>query len=183
MAAREPRIVSSAASTESSTPAQMSRRDAVKWLTIAWVGFAAAVGAGATAMLRFLFPNVLFEPPTLFKAGPPSDYAPGVDERWKERYGVWIVRNTTEVYSLIAVCVHLGCTPNWLAAQNKFKCPCHGSGYYISGINFEGPAPRPLERAEIGVSAEDGQIIVDTAVRYLYERGQWGDPKAFVKMA
>jgi len=24
--------------------------------------------------------------------------------------------------------------------------------------------------------------VVDTAVRFLYERGQWSDPKAFVKM-
>ena len=106
-----------------------------------------------------------------------------MDERWKEKFGVWIVRDTNSIYALVAVCVHLGCTPNWLQAQNKFKCPCHGSGYYVSGINFEGPAPRPLERAEIAVSGEDGQIIVDKATRYLYERGQWSDPKAFVKMA
>jgi len=161
----------------------VTRRSTLKWMTLAWTGFAAATAAGLTATVRFLFPNVLFEPPTRFKAGDPSTYSLGVDERWKEKYGVWIVRDTNSIYALVAVCVHLGCTPNWLAAQNKFKCPCHGSGYYVSGINFEGPAPRPLERAEIGVSAEDGQIIVDKATRYLYERGQWTDPKAFVKMA
>jgi len=86
------------------------------------------------------------------------------------------------MYALVARCTHLGCTPNWLQAQNKFKCPCHGSGYYMSGVNFEGPTPRPLERAEIALSSDDGQLVVDTAVRYLYERGQWSDPKAFVKM-
>ena len=161
----------------------VTRRSTLKWMTLAWVSFAAATAAGLTATLRFMFPNVLFEPPTRFKAGDPSTYSPGVDERWKEKYGVWIVRNTTSIYALVATCVHLGCTPNWLPAQNKFKCPCHGSGYYVSGINFEGPAPRPLERAEITISPEDGQIIVDKAVRYLYERGQWSDPKAFVKMA
>ena len=161
----------------------VTRRSTLKWMTLAWTGFAAATAAGLTATVRFLFPNVLFEPPTRFKAGEPSSYALGVDERWKEKYGVWIVRDTNSIYALVAVCVHLGCTPNWLQAQNKFKCPCHGSGYYISGIIFEGPAPRPLERAEIGISAEDGQIIVDKATRYLYERGQWTDPKAFVKMA
>ena len=161
----------------------VTRRSTIKWMVLAWTGFAAATGAGLTATVRFLFPNVLFEPPTRFKAGDPSTYAPGVDERWKEKYGVWIVRDTSSIYALVAVCVHLGCTPNWLQAQNKFKCPCHGSGYYISGINFEGPAPRPLERAEIEVSGEDGQIIVDKATRFLYERGQWSDVKAFIKMA
>jgi len=163
-------------------PDGVTRRSTLKWMTLAWVGFAAATGAGLTATLRFLFPNVLFEPPTRFKAGDPSTYSFGVDERWKEKYGIWIVRNTESMYALVARCTHLGCTPNWLAAQNKFKCPCHGSGYYVSGVNFEGPTPRPLERAEIGVSADDGQLVVDKATRYLYERGQWSDPKSFVKM-
>ncbi len=147
----------------------VTRRSTIKWMTIAWVGFAAATGAGLTATLRFLFPNVLFEPPTRFKAGDPSTYAFGVDERWKSKYRVWIVRNTDTMYALVARCT-------------QFKCPCHGSGYYMSGVNFEGPTPRPLERAEIALSADDGQLVVDTAVRYLYERGQWSDPKAFVKM-
>ena len=53
----------------------------------------------------------------------------------------------------------------------------------MSGVNFEGPTPRPMERVEIEVSTDDGQLVVDTAVRYIYERGQWSDPKAFVKMA
>lgn len=160
----------------------VTRRSTLRWMTLAWVGFAAATGAGLTATVRFLFPNVLFEPPTRFKAGDPATYSAGVDERWKDRYQIWIVRNTEAIYALVAVCTHLGCTPNWLASQNKFKCPCHGSGYYVSGVNFEGPTPRPLERAEVSVSPEDGQIVVDKAVRYLYERGQWTDPKSFVKM-
>ena len=161
----------------------LTRRSTLKWMALAWTGFAAATAAGLVSTLRFMFPNVLFEPPTRFKAGDPSTYALGVDERWKEKYGIWIVRNTTQIYALVATCTHLGCTPNWLPAQNKFKCPCHGSGYYVSGINFEGPTPRPLERAQISLSSEDGQIVVDKAVRYLYERGQWTDPMAFVKTA
>jgi cytochrome b6-f complex iron-sulfur subunit len=143
-------------------------------MTLAWVGCAEAV-AGLTAA------RLWYERPRAPRFKGTRRPWPGV-ERWKEKYGVWIVRSTEAIYALVAVCVHLGCTPNWLAAQNKFKCPCHGSGYYVSGINFEGPAPRPLERAEITLSPDDGQIIVDKATRYLYERGQWSDPKAFVKM-
>ena len=162
----------------------VTRRSTLKWMVLAWTGFAAATGAGLTATVRFLFPNVLFEPPTRFKAGDPSSYALGVDERWKEKYGVWIVRNTNSIYALVAVCVHLGCTPNWLQAQNKFKCPCHGSGYYMSGHQLRGSRARALSSAPRSrFRGEDGQIIVDKAVRFLYERGQWTDPKAFVKMA
>jgi cytochrome b6-f complex iron-sulfur subunit len=62
----------------------------------------------------------------------------------------------------------LGCTPNWLPAENKFKCPCHGSGYYKSGLNFEGPAP--LDRFQITV-AEDGQLVVDKNVAYKMQPG------------
>ena len=160
----------------------ITRRSALRWMTLAWTGFAAAAVAGLSATIRFMFPNVLFEPPTRFKAGVPSSYAPGVDERWKDKYGIWIVRNSNSIYALVATCTHLGCTPNWLPAQNKFKCPCHGSGYYVSGINFEGPTPRPLERAGIEISPEDGQIVVDKAVRFLYERGQWTDPGGFIKL-
>jgi cytochrome b6-f complex iron-sulfur subunit len=161
----------------------VTRRSALRNMTLAWLAFAAATAAGLAATVRFLFPNVLFEPPTRFKAGDPSTYPPGVDERWKEKFGVWIVRSRSAIYALVAVCTHLGCTPNWLAAQNKFKCPCHGSGYYISGINFEGPTPRPLERAQISLSPEDGQIVVDKSFRFLYERGQWNDPLASIKLA
>ena len=71
-----------------------------------------------------------------------------VNERFKAEWGFWIVRSTRYngqdiIYALQSVCTHLGCPPNWLAAEQKFKCPCHGSGFYISGINFEGPRPGP----------------------------------------
>jgi cytochrome b6-f complex iron-sulfur subunit len=138
------------------------------------------MGAALTAMTRFMFPNVLFEPPMTFKGGFPSDYAVGVDERWKEKFGVWIVRSEEAIYALSTTCTHLGCTPNWLAAENKFKCPCHGSGFYPSGINFEGPAPRPLERYKISLSG-DGQLFVDKNAKYQQEKGQWEDPSSFLE--
>ena len=161
--------------------AGVSRRGFLTTIGVAWTAFAAACGAGAVATTRFLFPNVLFEPPQTFKAGPPAEYLVGtVDNRFKEAFGVFIVRNDEGIYALKAVCTHLGCTPNWLEAENKFKCPCHGSGFYRTGVNFEGPAPRPLERYRI-VLAEDGQLIIDKTKSYVYEKGQWGDPESFLK--
>ena len=79
------------------------------------------------------------------------------------------------------MCTHLGCTPNWLSADLKFKCPCHGSGFYITGINFEGPAPRPLERYKIKLS-DDGQILVDKSKVFQQEKGQWEDAEAYLSM-
>ncbi len=163
--------------------AAVSRRGLFSWAAVAWVGFSAAIGGCVTAWGRFMFPNVLYEPPTSFKVGVPDDFPPGiVDERFKETNGVWIVNNDGILYSLIAICTHLGCPPAWLEAQNKFKCPCHGSGYYKDGINFEGPTPRPLERARISIDPSDGQILVDKAQKYLWEQGQWEDPNSYIEL-
>jgi cytochrome b6-f complex iron-sulfur subunit len=157
------------------------------WLAVAWGAFSAASAAALAATGRFMFPNVLNEPPQQFKAGLPSEYGIGVDERWKEKFGVWIVRTNEDLvqkasgfYALLVTCTHLGCTPNYLSAEGKFKCPCHGSGFRTTGINFEGPAPRPLERARI-VLAEDGQILVDKSRKFQWELGPWADPEAFLK--
>jgi cytochrome b6-f complex iron-sulfur subunit len=157
------------------------------WMGLAWGAFAAASAAALAATGRFMFPNVLNEPPQQFKAGFPNEYGMGVDERWKEKFGIWIVRTPEDIeqhasgfYAIITVCTHLGCTPNYLSAENKFKCPCHGSGYRLTGVNFEGPAPRPLERARV-VLADDGQILVDKSRKFQYELGQWKDPEAFLK--
>jgi cytochrome b6-f complex iron-sulfur subunit len=96
---------------------------------------------------------------------------------------VWVVNGeyngAPEIYALRSVCTHLGCTPNWLDAEQKFKCPCHGSGFYKDGINFEGPAPRPLERYAIRI-ADDGQLEIDKSKIFQEEKGQWADPACFV---
>ena len=159
------------------------RRDFIKsipWIGIAWGSLVASIGVVLTGSLRFLYPNVLYEPPQQFKIGLPDDFQVGqVSTLFKDRFGVWVVRNEQGFYALISVCTHLGCTPNWLSNENKFKCPCHGSGFYATGINFEGPAPRPLERAAITL-AEDGQIEVDKSRKFLYERGGWDDPASFL---
>ncbi len=159
----------------------LSRRGFFSWAAVAWVGFTAAAGGCLTAWGRFMFPNVLYEPPTSFKVGPPTEFQEDtVDERFVESNGVFVVNEAGTIYALIAICTHLGCPPNWLEAQNKYKCPCHGSGYYRNGINFEGPTPRPLERAAVSIDPDDGQIVVDKAQKYLWERGQWEDPSSFL---
>ena len=162
-------------------PSGFTRRLFLWSLPVGWTAFAAACTASLIASGRSLFPNVLFEPPQSFKAGFPSEYNVGeVDIRWKDAFSVWIVREPEGFYALIAVCTHLGCSPNWLPTENKFKCPCHGSGFYRTGVNFEGPAPRPLERARI-VLADDGQLLVDKSVKFQQEKGEWSSAEAFLK--
>lgn len=154
-------------------------------LAVAFASMAATSLLWLLDLARFMFPNVLVEPPTKFKIGPPSDYPlGGVSTKWLAARGVWIVhtdqyKGRNLIYALASVCTHLGCTPNWLEGEQKYKCPCHGSGFYINGINFEGPAPRPLERVGIKL-ASDGQLEVDKSVKFQEEMGQWEDPNSFV---
>jgi len=158
----------------------VNRRDLLTWT--AWMGVFGFFGMMLTGSLRFLFPRVLFEPPTTFKAGSPGDYAPGeVSEKYKKEQRVWIVRDETGFYAILAICTHLGCTPRWLESEQKFKCPCHGSGFYKSGINFEGPAPRPLERVKIYFD-ENGDLVVDKSTKFRFEWGQWDNPDAYCRV-
>jgi cytochrome b6-f complex iron-sulfur subunit len=155
--------------------------------TMLAVGFWMLGGVSALWTLlsvKFMFPNVLREPPSKFKVGFPDAFPPGqVQEKYKAQYGVWIVNTEyngqPEIFALKSVCTHLGCTPNWLEAEQKFKCPCHGSGYYKDGVNFEGPAPRPLERYAIRLS-DDGQIEVDKSKTFQEEMGAWTDPSCYI---
>ena len=180
--AKKQKFVPKASIGQNSTENTMDRKGFITWLSIGWLAFAGATGGFFTVMIRFLFPNVLFEPPQSFKIGFPEEFVPGsVDIRFKKKYNIWVVRNDDGIYALSTVCTHLGCTPNWLGAERKFKCPCHGSGFRMSGMNFEGPAPRPLERFMIYL-AGDGQIIVDKTKSYKYEKGEWERDESFLKV-
>jgi cytochrome b6-f complex iron-sulfur subunit len=150
-------------------------------VALGWASFAAAMAAMTLGTVRFLIPNVLSEPPSKFKVGFPDGFEEGkVVERYKDQ-NAWIVRHDGKIYALSTTCTHLGCTPNWLEREGKFKCPCHGSGFYISGINFEGPAPRPLERWGVSIG-DDGQIVVDKSKKFQQERGEWTNPESFIKV-
>jgi cytochrome b6-f complex iron-sulfur subunit len=156
-----------------------SRRDFFGRL--GWSGFGIFSTITLLGFVRSAFPRVLFTPPSTFKGGFPNEYTIGeVSERFKQEHRVWIIREADGFYALFAKCTHLGCTPRWLTVEEKFKCPCHGSGFRKSGVNFEGPAPRPLERYRIALT-EDGQLLVDMSVVYRYERGDWEKPGAFLR--
>jgi len=153
-------------------------------LALGFAAMSASLALWTLGSVRFMFPNVLRLPPNKFKVGFPDGFAPGqVETKFKAEFGVWIVNTeyngVPEIFALKTVCTHLGCTPNWLEAEQKFKCPCHGSGYYKDGVNFEGPAPRPLERYAISI-AGDGQIEVDKSKTFHEEMGQWTDPASFI---
>jgi len=159
--------------------ASLKMRRRIIW-TCVW-GFLAA---NFLMFLRFFFPRALFEPETVHNIGYPSDFQIGVNEKYKQAYRIWVVKEPPRLFCIFGRCTHLGCTPDWKEAENKFKCPCHGSGYTPEGINFEGPAPRPMDRCHVELDAQ-GQIIVDTSRLYSWFKAQSGpdhfeDPGAYI---
>jgi cytochrome b6-f complex iron-sulfur subunit len=154
----------------------MSRRLFLR--IIGWGSFFTTLGISIIGTVRFLFPRVIFEQASTFKIGFPNEFkiekevdnsgVLHVYEKWKEEQSVWIVREKNRIYAIYAKCTHLGCIPNYFADERVFKCPCHGSQFYSNGINFAGPAPRPLDRFKIFIG-NDGQILVDKSKTYTFK--------------
>ena len=149
---------------------------------IVWYSIAGFLTTCFLMFVRFFLPRAIFEPSSTFKIGFPGDYALGVDTKYQQMYRIWVDKTSDRLFVVYARCTHLGCTPDWKASENKFKCPCHGSGYDSEAINFEGPAPRPMDRAHVELDAE-GQIVVDTSRLYKWPKGEkneFNDPGAYI---
>jgi cytochrome b6-f complex iron-sulfur subunit len=151
--------VAKPAAGEAASPDRMRRR-------LIWTAIGGYLGVNLLMFLRFFFPRALYEPNTVFSIGYPADFSLGIDLRYQISNRIWVVREPDRIFAIFARCTHLGCTPEWKPSENKFKCPCHGSGYDSEGVNFEGPAPRPMDRAHIELDAT-GKIIVDTSRLYV----------------
>ena len=151
---------------------------------IVWASIAGFLTTCFLMFVRFFLPRSITEPSSTFKIGFPGDYALGVDTKWQQQYRIWVDKTSDRLFVIYARCTHLGCTPDWKASENKFKCPCHGSGYDSEAINFEGPAPRPMDRAEVRLDAE-GQIVVNTAKLYKWPKGEkneFNDDGAYIQL-
>ena len=151
---------------------------------IVWGSVVGFLATSFFMFLRFFLPRSILEPSSTFRVGFPADYALGVDTKWQQQYRIWVDKTSDRIFVIYARCTHLGCTPDWKASENKFKCPCHGSGYDSEAINFEGPAPRPMDRAHVELDAE-GQIVVDIAKLYRWPKGEkneFNDPGAYIPL-
>ena len=140
----------------------IQRRDFVWWSMAGWL---TAMGV---AFARYFFPRALFEPKTQVTIGSPDDFGFGIDTKFQAESRIWVGRNASGLFVILARCTHLGCTPDWKPAENKFKCPCHGSGFDSEGINFEGPAPIPLLRCHLTRDPR-GRIVADKLKLYTFE--------------
>ncbi len=62
-------------------------------------------------------------------------------------------------------CTHLGCTVPWVAAENRFVCPCHASSFDITGDVLSPPAPRPLDIFPVRIENAIVKVDIRRAVK------------------
>lgn len=134
--------------------------DAIDRRSFFWLGCASIAAASAgflVSTIRFLVPNVLYEPPSRFSIGPPADFPPGT-ATFLEDHRLFVFNGPEGFYAISSTCTHLGCSVK--RAAKGFECPCHGSRFDDNGAVVRGPAPKPLSWYALSVSAH-GDLVVD----------------------
>lgn len=121
------------------------------------IGIGAATFGFVGATLRYLVPNVLYEPSRRFTIGSPSEFPPGSVTFLPDRR-VFVFNGADGFFCISSVCTHLGC--NVRHVGTGFQCPCHGSRYDENGRVIAGPAPKPLEWYALSLSSRE-QLVVD----------------------
>ena len=149
-------LISTMSSPVPNPTANVTRRGFVQ-LTFGWLAGAFATAASLAGAVRFLTPNVLYEPSLRFKAGRPEDYPDG-SVTFLEEERVFLIRKGNTYRCLSATCTHLGCTVD--RADSGYHCPCHGSVFDDMGVVKGGPAPRALEWFLVTLS-KDSRLLVD----------------------
>jgi Rieske Fe-S protein len=153
----------------------------------------AAQGSGAVAMAAIALPALGFALGPVFKRlpwswqpiGPPSDFTdnnyatkvvtivqdvgeagdsiayvrtrnPAIDTEPENQWNHWV--------ALSSRCMHLGCPVRYVAAAERFICPCHGGVYDFRGEVAGGPPVRPLDRFYTRYNGSTG--LVEIGPRY-----------------
>jgi len=120
-------------------------------------GIGAATAGFLAATLRFLVPNILYEPSRRFDVGAPSDFALGSVTFLAERQ-LFVFNSADGFYCISSICTHLGC--NVKRGGPGFECPCHGSQFDENGQVVAGPAPKPLPWYALSLTPRK-QLVVD----------------------
>lgn len=141
----------------------VSQLDRRGFLTQVGIGACAVACAGAGVLtLDYIHPKVLFEPSPSFVAGKRMLFPEGTVFFHREKR-VYIVSDRRGIYSMSAVCTHLGCITRYRSESRVIACPCHGSMFNLEGEVIGGPAPRSLPWLDVRLNERD-ELVVDTSI-------------------
>jgi cytochrome b6-f complex iron-sulfur subunit len=110
---------------------------------------------------------------TYLKTHQPGDYSLAQGLKGDPTYLIVNQDSQIESFGLNAICTHLGCVVPWVSAENKFKCPCHGSQYNTQGKVIRGPAPLSLALAHVNVSDDAVSFTTWTETDFRTDLAPW----------
>ena len=96
------------------------------------------------------------------RPGAPRKRNPQLDIEEEDEYNQFIAISTR--------CMHLGCPVRYVAASERFICPCHGGVYDFQGKVVGGPPVRPLDRFYTRVQGDQVEIGPRFSVNSEFER-------------
>ena len=144
-------------------------------------GDALDVAAGTA---RFMFPNILTEPPSRFKVGFPDNFAPGqVETKF-----IAAVRRVDRELRIQRPAADLRparrSARTWAARRTGWKRSRNSNAPATAAVftrtaSTSKARPRGRWSATRSASADDGQFEVDKSRTFQEEMGQWDDPASF----
>jgi cytochrome b6-f complex iron-sulfur subunit len=134
-------------------------------LTAMWMGL------GVAALIELIWIAASFLRPRRWRAaleaaravvvaGPVERFEPGSVTAFREGRFYLVRLADGGFLALHRKCTHLGCTVPWIAEEQRFACPCHGSAFDVRGDVLNPPAPRALDLFTVRI--ENGVVKVDT---------------------
>jgi Rieske Fe-S protein len=78
--------------------------------------------------------------------------------KFGNRPGILVRTSSGELRAFSATCTHLNCIVQYREDLGHIWCACHNGHFDLTGVNVQGPPPRPLERYEVNIRGD--QIVV-----------------------
>lgn len=117
---------------------------------------------GATSFVAFLYPLFKFlEPPGTESQSQKvvvkkSDIPPGTAKEviFNDTPAIIINRKGKGFIAFSRICTHMGCLVGYNRIANELVCPCHAGIFNLEGNVLSGPAPRPLHKLSLKITAD-----------------------------
>jgi cytochrome b6-f complex iron-sulfur subunit len=92
-----------------------------------------------------------------------SDLSPGAVKFVGADGNPFFIRedNRGAIESFSAKCSHMGCLVEYLEADRRFRCNCHGSLFDEHGVNLTGPATAPLHPYSVEVRGDEVVVTLN----------------------